>query len=100
MESNDKAQSVEQLCKLLASIDDPKQIQALLDDLCTRGEIEQMAQRVECARLLLEGKTYCQIIAETEVSSATLSRVSRCTQRGSGGYSRILAQFFGIETYI
>ncbi len=100
MDSNEKKRLVEQLCSVLASIRDPKQIEALLEDLCTGGEIEQMAQRIECAKLLLEGNTYSKIIAETEVSSATLSRVSRCTQHGSGGYSRILAQIFGIETYL
>ena len=35
-----------------------------------------MAQRVRAAKLLLEGKTYQQVIEETEISSATLSRVS------------------------
>lgn len=99
MESSEKRLE-EQLCSVLASISDPAQIAALLEDLCTCGEIDQMAQRIECARLLLEGNTYSKIIAETEVSSATLSRVSRCIQHGSGGYSRVLAHIFGIETYI
>jgi len=37
----------------------------------------------------MEGKTYNQVIAETEISSATLSRVSRCVQYGEG-YSILL----------
>ncbi len=99
MESSEKKLQ-EQLCSVLASINDPAQIAVLLEDLCTCGEIEQMAQRIECAKLLLEGNTYSKIIEDTEVSSATLSRVSRCIQHGSGGYSRVLARIFGIETYI
>ena len=63
----------------------------LLDDLCTMREIEQMCQRIEAAKLLLEGQTYQTIIKETEISSATLSRVSRCVQNGSGGYTDLLA---------
>ena len=56
----------------------------LFEDLCTYKEVEQMAQRVEAAKMLKEGKTYAEIIAATEISSATLSRVSRCVQYGKG----------------
>ena len=61
-----------------------------MEDLCTHKEIEQMAQRVKAAELLLDGKTYAQVIAETDISSATLSRVSRCIRYGDGGYRRVL----------
>ena len=41
------------------------------------------------AQLLLEGNTYNQVMAKADISSATLSRVSRCVQYGNG-YSRLL----------
>ena len=41
--------------------------------------------------MLLEGKTYNQVIAEGNISSATLSRVSRCVQYGSG-YAKLLGK--------
>ena len=82
-------QKIEELYKLIASITDPKQIQALFDDLCTRKEVDNMAERVFAARLLMEGKTYNQIMAQSDISSATLSRVSRCVQYGKG-YSKLL----------
>ena len=47
------------------------------------------AERVFAARLLMEGNTYSQVIAQADISSATLSRVSRCVQYGKG-YSRLL----------
>ena len=65
-------------------------LEALFDDLCTYKEVEQMAQRIEAAKMLTQGKTYAEIIDKTEISSATLSRVSRCVQRGSGGYTKFL----------
>lgn len=80
---------IEELYQLIAGIQDPEQIRALFDDLCTRKEIENMAERVYAARLLMEGKTYNQVIAQANISSATLSRVSRCVQYGQG-YSRLL----------
>lgn len=90
MDQNQKQQQkIEGLYKLIASITDPKQIQALFDDLCTRKEVDNMAERVFAARLLMEGKTYNQIMAQSDISSATLSRVSRCVQYGKG-YSKLL----------
>ena len=77
------------LYNLIAQIHDPEQIRALFDDLCTRKEISNMAERVYAAKLLLEGNTYSQVMAQSTISSATLSRVSRCVQYGSG-YSRLL----------
>lgn len=62
----------------------------LFEDLCTFKEVEQMAQRLTAAKLLLDGNTYNQVIEQTDISSATLSRVSRCVQHGSGGYNKFL----------
>ena len=75
---------IKQLYSLLASIDTPEDIELLFADLCTNKEVEQMAQRITAARLLMEGKTYIQVIEKTDISSATLSRVSRCVQYGEG----------------
>ena len=58
-------------------------------DLCTYKELDSMAQRVVSAKLLKNGETYEQIIAKTEISSATLSRVSRCVKYGEG-YKKFL----------
>lgn len=73
-----------ELYKLLASIETPEDFEILMNDLCTDKEVEQMAQRIIAARLLMEGKTYNQVIEKTDISSATLSRVSRCVQYGQG----------------
>lgn len=89
MEHTKKQNRIDELCRLIAAIDDPEDIQALFDDLCTRKEVENMAERVFAAKLLMEGNTYNQVMAQADISSATLSRVSRCVQYGRG-YSRLL----------
>ena len=91
MEQTGKQQKIESLYALIASITEPEDIRSLFDDLCTRKEVENMAERVFAARLLLEGNTYSQVMAQAEISSATLSRVSRCVQYGTG-YSRLLKE--------
>ena len=85
----DKSQKLDALFELIAGITDPADCKALFQDLCTAKELENMAERVFAARLLLEGKTYNQIIEVADISSATLSRVSRCVQYGDG-YSKLL----------
>ena len=85
----EKEQRVDALVQLLAGIHDPQKIRLLLEDLCTIKEMENMAERCYAAKLLLEGKTYSQVMEQADISSATLSRVSRCVQYGQG-YSQIL----------
>ena len=82
-------EKIEALYKVLLRLETVEDCQALFDDLCTRKEVEKMAERLQAAKLLMEGNTYNQVIAQTDISSATLSRVSRCVQYGSG-YSRLL----------
>lgn len=86
MESNGK---VMKLYTLLSQLEDAAQVEALFEDLCTKKEVENMAERLFAAELLMEGKTYNQVMEQANISSATLSRVSRCVQYGSG-YSKLL----------
>jgi TrpR-related protein YerC/YecD len=85
----EKQAPIQALVKLLAEIDDPQLLQQLLADMCTVKELENMAERCYAAKLLLEGKTYNQVMELADISSATLSRVSRCVQYGKG-YSTVL----------
>lgn len=81
---------IDALYDIILKLESKDDCQILLEDLCTFKEVEQMAQRIKAAQLLLEGNTYSQVIAQTDISSATLSRISRCIQHGSGGYSKFL----------
>ena len=84
MPQNISDEMINELYELFARIDDPEDFRLLLEDLCTYKEVEQMAGRIAAAKLFMEGKTYNEVIAATSISSATLSRVSRCVQRGEG----------------
>ena len=84
-------EKINALYDAIVSLENREQCRELFDDLCTRKEIEKMAERLYAAKLLLEGNTYNQVIAQSDISSATLSRVSRCVQYGKG-YSRLLKQ--------
>lgn len=79
-----------ELYEIIIKITSVEDCKAFFDDLCTYKELEQMAQRAYAAKLMLEGGTYNEIIAETEISSATLSRISRAIAHGSGGYKKFI----------
>lgn len=81
---------IHELYQAFVKIDSEEACASFLADLCTRKEVEQMAQRLRAAKLLVEGKTYTQVMEQTNISSATLSRVSRCVQYGEG-YRRFVS---------
>ena len=84
-----KQEKIEALLDLILELDNKEDCRALFRDLCTDKELEKMAERIYAAKLLLQGKTYNQIMELADISSATLSRVSRCVQYGKG-YSKLL----------
>ena len=89
MEQTAKSARIDNLFKLIAELDNMDDCRALFDDLCTVKEIENMAERLHAAKLLMDGNTYAQVMTQSNISSATLSRVSRCVQYGKG-YSKVL----------
>src|SRR5699024_1824597 len=74
----------------ILSLETREQCYQFFDDLCTVKEIADMSQRLEAAKLLLQGKTYEQIVKSAEISTATISRINRCIQYGSGGYQAVI----------
>jgi TrpR-related protein YerC/YecD len=89
--SENKKNEIDNLYELVPLIQTKDECRALFEDLCTYKEIEAMAQRLHAARLLLDGVTYEQIIEQTGISSATLSRVSKCVKYGEG-YKNLLSK--------
>lgn len=79
-----------ELYERLVKIESVEEAEKFLDDLCTIKELEAMSQRLRAAKMLLEGKTYNEIVEETEISSATLARVSKCVRYGDGGYKTVI----------
>ena len=81
------SESLALLLRALVSLDDPTAALALLQDLCTPRELEDLSQRLEVARMLDAGVSYARIQAATGASATT---VARCLKYGTGGYRRVL----------
>lgn len=78
------------LIKAIMSLESEDECEKFLEDLLTRKEIEDSAQRLLVARLLSEQVVYSKIAEETGASTATISRVNRAYLYGSGGYREML----------
>lgn len=85
-----RAQSLELLTRAMAAARDPRELENLLREVWTPGELRDAAQRVEVAAELLEGRTYEMIAQATGASTATISRVRRNIERGEGTLELVL----------
>ncbi|MCL1831823.1 MAG: YerC/YecD family TrpR-related protein [Oscillospiraceae bacterium] len=76
----------EELFQTLLQLDNADDLRAFMCDVCTPREIGAISQRLHVARLLDGKHVYNDIVKMTGASTATISRVNRSLQAGSGGY--------------
>lgn len=88
-------EQTDRLAEALLSLETAEECYQLLEDLCTIREIQDLAQRLQVARLLTDKVTYNEIAQETGVSTATISRVNRSLSYGAGGYKMVLNRLSG-----
>ena len=86
-----KNESTEKLFRAILNLSTLEECYEFFDDLCTIKEVLDMSQRFETAINLLEGESYQKISAEIGVSTATIGRVAKCLNYGSGGYEKAIA---------
>ena len=85
-----KTQSIDRLFETILNLNTKEECRAYLEDLCTVKELQDMAQRLDTAILLSEGMSYQKIAETVAVSTATIGRVSKCLNYGSGGYRTVI----------
>ena len=78
------------LFRAILTLENEQECEDFFSDLCTAREIQEMAQRLEVARLLAKGLVYADISKETGASTTTISRVNRSINYGAGGYSAVI----------
>ena len=81
---------VDALFEAILSLKNIDECYRFFEDACTVKEILDIAQRLKAAKMLKAGKNYIEVCAETGMSSATISRVSRCLEYGDGGYDLVI----------
>lgn len=83
-------EQIDQFFSAILSLKDLDECYQYFEDIFTIKEILTFAQRQEVAGMLANGQSYQNTIAVTGASSATISRVKRCLDYGTGGYSMVL----------
>ncbi len=81
---------VDELFEAILSLESVEECYEFFEDACTIKEILDIAQRLKIAKMLKNGVNYATISKETGVSTATISRVSKCIEYGNGGYTKVI----------
>lgn len=89
--------SMDRLFQTILNLQSVEECYDYFVDLCTVKELQDMAQRLDTAVLLAQGCSYQQICEQVGVSTATVGRVSKCLNYGTGGYRAALDKLSGEE---
>ena len=81
---------VDALFEAILSLESPEECYAFFEDVCTVKELLDISQRLKAAGMLAAGANYAEVSRETGMSTATISRVSKCLEYGAGGYKTVL----------
>jgi len=77
---------VDKFFEAVLSLNNIDECYAFFEDICTIKEILDISQRLKAAIMLNNKENYITISKETGMSTATISRVSKCLEYGEGGY--------------
>ncbi|MBE6780432.1 MAG: TrpR-related protein YerC/YecD [Ruminococcaceae bacterium] len=93
-----RCDSIDRLFQTILNLESVEECYEYFADICTIKEVQDMAQRLDTAILLDKGLSYQKIIDEIDVSSATIGRVSKCLNYGSGGYRNAIEKLNNKES--
>ena len=80
----------DELINAVLRLETPDEAARFLRDLCTLGELRDLAQRWAVVRRLDAGEHYAAISRETGASTATITRIASWLNHGEGGYRAML----------
>lgn len=90
--------SIDRLFQTILNLQSVEECYDYFEDLCTIKELQDMAQRLDTAILLDQGVSYQQITRQVGISTATIGRVSKCLNYGTGGYRTAIRRLNEEET--
>ena len=80
----------DQLCNAVLKLETVEECYQFFEDICTISELKAMSQRLEVAKMLQKRHTYDEIVSRTGASTATISRVNRVLNGGTGMLEKAL----------
>ena len=85
-----RSEHTDALFGAILRLDTPDETARFFRDLCTLGELRDLAQRWAVVRMLDQGLHYAEISHRTGASTATITRIAQWLHHGEGGYLRAL----------
>ena len=82
--TNFHSKSIDRLFEVILRLESVEDCYNFFEDVCTIKELTDMAQRLDAAFLLDAGANYQTVSQEVGLSTATISRVSKCLKYGAG----------------
>ena len=80
----------DELFEAVLKLKDKNECRKFFEDVCTIKELQDITQRLEVAKLLVAKYNYQEVCKKTGASTATISRVNKCLNYGSGGYALVI----------
>lgn len=80
------SEALDRLFDVITDLETREDCYRFFEDLCTVKELQDLSQRLDVALRLHNKENYIAIGKATGASTATISRVSKCLNYGSGGY--------------
>jgi len=85
-----RTEDTDALLDAILRLEDRDEAGRFFRDLCTLGELRDLAHRWAVARLLGAGLHYAEISRLTGASTATITRIASWLNHGEGGYRMML----------
>jgi len=91
-------QAASELFEAILRLQSVDEASAFFRDLCTLGELHDLAQRWAVVRMLDAGLHYAEISRQTGASTATITRIAQWLHHGEGGYTHALERLKAGQT--
>ena len=92
-----RTEELESLFAAILRLETAEEAEAFFRDLCTLGELRDLAQRWAVVRMLEAGMHYAEISRQTGASTATITRINSWLTHGEGGYRLMLDRIAAAE---
>ena|SRR2546425_9189296 len=85
-----RTEETDELFEAILRLETRDEAERFFRDLCTLGELHDMAQRWAVVRMLDDHLHYADISKRTGASTATITRIASWLNHGEGGYRLML----------
>lgn len=94
---NMKEEFVKKLYQTILALETEEECEQFFEDLCSPTELSALKQRFAVAAMLKQDKVYNEILKETGAGTATISRVKRMMNYGSGCMPKVMDRVEALE---